>query len=102
MFSFFSLSTPRGNSSGPNAIDLQLLSDEEVLKIWQQSQTIAAMLEEKDMPSHIAQHYTQAIEQELQFRSQLQPNIFFNATCEQEIKEAQIAPNNTLATNIII
>lgn len=111
MFSLFSLSTSLSDSSGPRAIDLQLLSDEEVLKVWYQSQMIMNMLEEKEIPSSMTAYYTQMVEQELQNRSQLQPSVFFKSACEQEMndtgnivsqQDSSSFTSTILATNILI
>lgn len=111
MFSLFSLSAPQNASSGPRAIDLQLLSDEEILKVWHQSQIIVNMLEEQDNSTHMALFYSQLIEQELQNRSQIKPSVFFNSARKQEINNAERATapknpssftSNMLATNILI
>ena len=111
MFSLFSLSTPHGASSGPRAIDLQLLSDEEVLKVWQQSQMLINMLGEKDVPPHMTTYYTQLIEQELQRRSQTKPNVFYNITCKLDengtdaltaSNKSKTLANNVLTTNILV
>lgn len=111
MFSLFSLSTSHSTSSGPRAIDLQLLSDEEILKVWHQSQVITNILEEKNNSTHMALFYTQLIEQELQNRSQMKPSVFFNSVCKKEMDNTEhpTSPKNQtsftsdmLATNILL
>ena len=87
MFSLFSLSNNNEGSSGPRAIDLQLLATDEVLKIWDQSQSIISALEEKGLPVHMSMHYSRIIEQELQNRAQLTPNIFFQANYDSKNEE---------------
>jgi len=111
MFSLFSLSTPSGDTSGPQAIDLQLLPDEEILRVWDQSQTLISILEEKNIPIHMTAYYIKAVEQELQHRSQLRPQVFFSAYAQQEengkdgvasSKKPTSFANTILATNILI
>ena len=112
MFALFSSSNSLDSSSGPRAIDLQLLPDAEVLKVWDQSQMMLSMLEEKDIPTHMLSYYTQAIEKELQNRSQIKPNVFFETVrkLHDDEHEARLVSskkhisfaNTILTTNILV
>lgn len=79
MFSLFSMPTYT-EKSGPRPIEIQLLSDEEVLKIWDQAQNVLANLEEQGMPLALSIAYSYTIESELQYRAQLNPSLLFEIT----------------------
>ena len=112
MFALFSSPNPNGGSSGPRPIDLQLLPDEDILNIWDQSQLILTMLEAKDVPTQMTKQYTLAVEKELQNRSQRKPNIFFRNTVEQQSeniennftlsKKSSALINSIFTTSIIV
>ncbi len=86
MFSLFSVSNNK--ASGPKPIDLQLISDAELLKIWDQTQSLIGSMEEKDISSHLTHYYSFIIETELQNRAQLKPTAFFQLlkNDEQDLK----------------
>ncbi len=109
MFSLFSLSGSMG-VSGPRPIDLELLSDAELLHIWDQTQNLINSLEDKEMPTHISQYYSFVIETELQSRAQREPSSLFQLVknslkdCEEDsnIENKFPFPTPILAKNIII
>ncbi len=106
MFSLFSTSGSQGNTSGPKAIDIQLLSDAEVLKVWDQTQNLLQSQEENNLPTQLTSYYAYVIETELQLRSQQNPSIFFNILndcVEETVHDIKCSfPKQVLSTNIVI
>lgn len=84
MFSLFSMPT-YAEKSGPRPIEIQLLSDEEVLKICDQAQNVLANLEEQGMPLALSTAYSYTIECELQYRAQLNPSLLYELTQKKQI-----------------
>lgn len=67
MFSIFSFS--ESPSLTPQTLDLQLLSDDELLSIWEQTQLAEIMLVDKGIPPKNINTYTRSVEAEIQARA---------------------------------
>lgn len=69
MFSIFSFSD---NANLPaQSLDLQLLSDDELLSIWEQTQFAELVLAEKGIPPRNVNSYAKLVETEIQSRAML-------------------------------
>ncbi len=104
MFSLFSLSSSMG-ASGPKPIDLELLSDAELLAVWDQTQNFINSLEDKNLPTHISLYYSFIIEAEMQSRALIEPTSFFQLVKDDEdnSKDKNILfPTQILTKNIIV
>lgn len=100
MFSLFSMPT-QSAKSGPRPIEIQLLADEEILKIWDQAQNVLNNLEEQGMPSAMSYAYSYTIECELQRRAQLRPSLLFELTNTDGKKETKSIHKTPIAQTIL-
>lgn len=71
----FSPSTQKDAPASIGAMDIQLLSDAELLSVWEQSQWATIMLQERGIPMHIATRYSYIVENELKNRAALRPEL---------------------------
>ncbi len=69
MFSIFSFTD--STNLPAQSIDLQLLSDDELLSIWEQTQFAEIMLAERGIPPRNVNNYTKLVETEIQSRAML-------------------------------
>lgn len=69
MFSIFSFSDNAGMPA--QALDLQLLSDDELLSVWEQTQFAELVLADKGIPPKNVNNYAKLVEAEIQQRAML-------------------------------
>lgn len=69
MFSIFSFSDSANLPA--QSLDLQLLSDDELLSIWEQTQFAELVLAEKGIPPRNVNSYAKQVETEIQSRAML-------------------------------
>lgn len=67
MFSIFSFSDTTNLPA--QALDLQLLSDDELLSVWEQTQFAELVLAEKGIPPKNVNNYAKQVETEIQQRA---------------------------------
>lgn len=83
MFSIFSFSDT--SSLPPQALDLQLLSDDELLSVWEQTQFAELVLAEKGIPPKNVNSYAKQVETEIQQRAMLDSKaLMLNAMQNKE------------------
>lgn len=83
MFSIFSFSDTANLPA--QALDLQLLSDDELLSVWEQTQFAELVLAEKGIPPKNVNSYAKQVEAEIQQRAMLDSNaLIINAILNKE------------------
>lgn len=83
MFSIFSFSDT--SNLPPQALDLQLLSDDELLSVWEQTQFAELVLAEKGIPPKNVNSYAKQVETEIQQRAMLDSKaLMLNAMQNKE------------------
>lgn len=83
MFSIFSFSD--NVSFTAQSLDLQLLSDDELLSVWEQTQFAELILSEKGIPPKNVNTYTKLVEAEIQNRAMADSkNLIINAIQNRE------------------
>lgn len=104
MFSLFSSSASHNREPAQKSIDVQLLSSEELLAVWEQAQLALVMLQERGISSHSPQKYSNLVENELSNRIAINPLLFMQENSEQNFMEEDMEeafPVNPIFANIL-
>ncbi len=94
MFSIFSFS--ESTNVPTQSLDLQLLSDDELLSVWEQTQLAEIMLMDKGIPPKNINGYAQAIITEIQTRAIQDKNslIWYAITNKDAYKNYTLSNND--------